>query len=94
MNFPSLISGAASTAPSIISFASPDNAAIVTNTGLIEIDPGRTRVDELAYRLDHALRKRKVLNHIAPAIEFMEPGGCGITCWRTVHRVDCIGSSD
>ncbi len=60
-----MISGAANAAPDIFRFASPRDTAIVTNSGLIELDPGLPRVGELAHRLDRALQQRKVLIHIA-----------------------------
>lgn len=64
-NMPPLISRAASASPGIFRFASSDDAAIVTNAGLIEIDPGLPSVGELARRLNHALRERKVVGRIA-----------------------------
>lgn len=48
-----------------IRFSSPGDAVIITSEELIGTDPGLPHVGELALRLDHALRKRKVLDHIA-----------------------------
>jgi hypothetical protein len=64
-NVASLISDAACAAPSTFRFASPDDTAIFTKKGLLEIDRGLTCIAELEPRLDHALRNPKVLNHIA-----------------------------
>jgi hypothetical protein len=44
----------------VFRFASPGDAAIVTNAGLIAVDPGLPRLGELVRRLDHGLRKRNV----------------------------------
>jgi hypothetical protein len=61
-----LLSDAATAAPErVFRFAAPGNAVIITNTGLIEIDPGLPRVEELVRRVDHVLRTRRVLDHIA-----------------------------
>ena len=63
---PSLIYGATNAAPEgIVRFVPLGDAAIVTSAGLMAVDPGLPCVGELARRLDHALRKRKVLAHIA-----------------------------
>ena len=61
-----LLSDAATAAPErLFRFPAPGGAVIVTDKGLIEIDPGLPRVEELAQRLDHALCTRRVLDHIA-----------------------------
>ena len=61
-----LIPGMASSAPEpLFRFPSSSDAAIITSARLIEIDPGRPSLGELTRRLNHALRQRKVLDHIA-----------------------------
>jgi hypothetical protein len=62
------ISGAANAAPErMFRFVSPGDAVIVTNAELVATDPGFPRVEELARRLDYALRNRKTLGHVTRA---------------------------
>jgi hypothetical protein len=65
MSVPSLISATSAAPEPVFRFTSPADAVIVTSGGLIETDPGLPHVGELAHRLDHALRKQKVLDQIA-----------------------------